>query len=435
MSRKTVTNWGNFPVMEAEVFETRSLDTIRQTVQNHEHLIARGNGRCYGDSSLGENIFSTLKLNRFLSFDKEKGMIECESGVLLSDVLNVIIPKGFFLPVTPGTKFITVGGAIAADVHGKNHHGDGTFSNHVENFDLLLADGNVVRCSRNENSELFWRTCGGMGLTGIILNAKFELKPIETSFIHQISHKARDIDGVMELFDRSTESTYSVAWIDCLAKGKHLGRSLLMLGEHAILDQLPSRFTENPLRLAPTTALDLPVFLPPFSLNQLTVKAFNFAYYNKQFSERAKSVIHFDPYFYPLDGIHNWNRGYGRRGFVQYQCVFPLSESHDGLIEILQKIAKSGQGSPLAVLKLFGKPDPNAIMSFPMEGYTLALDFKVNDEVFVLLGQLDRIVLDRGGRLYLAKDARMSPETFHTSYKQKVSSSKFSSAQSERLEF
>ncbi len=435
MSRRTVTNWGNYPVIEADVIETRSLDTIRQTVEDHEHLIARGNGRCYGDSSLGQNIFSTLKLNRFLSFDQENGVIECESGVLLSDVLNIIIPKGFFLPVTPGTKFITVGGAIAADVHGKNHHCEGTFSNHVECFELLDSDGTIFRCSRNENSELFWQTCGGMGLTGIILKAKFRLKPIETSFIHQISHKARGIDSVMELFESSTESTYSVAWIDCLAKGKELGRSILMLGEHAMLNQLPSRFSANPLQPAPAKALDLPFFLPAFSLNHLTVKAFNFAYYNKQLSTQSESVIHFDPYFYPLDGIHNWNRGYGRRGFIQYQCVLPLSESRDGLVEILSKIAKSGQGSPLAVLKLFGKPDPNAIMSFPMEGYTLALDFKVNDEVFALLDQLDRVVLDRGGRLYLAKDARMSSETFHSSYRQKVSSGRFSSAQSERLKF
>lgn len=435
MSRKTVTNWGNYPAIEADVTETRSHESIRQTVQNHEHLIARGNGRCYGDSSLGKNIFSTLKLNRFLAFDTDKGVIECESGVLLSEVLDVIIPKGFFLPVTPGTKFITLGGAIAADVHGKNHHCDGTFSNHVEHFDLLVADGNIVRCSPDENHELFWQTCGGMGLTGIILRAKFRLKPIETSFIQQISHKSPDIDSVMELFDSTTESTYSVAWIDCLAKGKNLGRSILMLGEHSKLDQLPSRFSKNPLQPAPTKAFDLPIFLPSFSLNHLTVKAFNFAYYNKQLTESSESVIHFDPYFYPLDSVLNWNRAYGRRGFVQYQCVIPLGESRDGLITILTEIAKYGQGSPLAVLKLFGKPDPNAIMSFPIEGYTLALDFKVNREVFGLLDQLDHIVLDHGGRLYLAKDARMSTETFHSSYKNKVSSGKFSSAQSERLKF
>ena len=188
-----VTNWGNYPTAEANVTESAELSEIRKLVAKSEHLIARGNGRCYGDSSLGENIFSTLRLNKFLEFDRENGIIECESGVLLSEILDVIVPSGFFLPVTPGTKFITVGGAVAADVHGKNHHCDGSFANHIVHFDLMTGDGTTLRCSRAENADLFWQTCGGMGLTGVILAVKFKLKPIETAYIDQISYKTADL--------------------------------------------------------------------------------------------------------------------------------------------------------------------------------------------------------------------------------------------------
>ncbi|MFT3745827.1 MAG: FAD-binding oxidoreductase [Pyrinomonadaceae bacterium] len=210
MPRKTVTNWGNYPTIEAEVTASADRSAIRQLVENSDHLIARGNGRCYGDSSLGKNIFSTLRLNKFIEFDRENGIIECESGVLLSEVLDVIVPAGFFLPVTPGTKFITVGGAVAADVHGKNHHCDGSFANHVVHMDLMAEDASIIRCSPFENRELFWRTFGGMGLTGIILSMKFRLNPIETAFIQQQSFKTPDLESTMKIFASSAGSTYSV---------------------------------------------------------------------------------------------------------------------------------------------------------------------------------------------------------------------------------
>lgn len=433
MPRKVLANWGNYPRAEAEFLETSALRDVLKFASTPD-VIARGNGRCYGDASLGERVLSTLRLDKFLEFDPETGAIDCQSGVLLSDILDVVVPRGFFLPVTPGTKFITVGGAVAADVHGKNHHVEGTFSNHVISFDLMTADGSVVRCSRDENTDLFWQTCGGMGLTGVIVSVRFRLKRIETAFISQRTIKAADLDAVMKGFDANSGSTYSVAWIDCLASGKDRGRSHLILGEHTLISELPTKYSKDPLATARQSSLAVPINLPAFALNGLTVRTFNSLYFNRIRADEVDAVVHFDGYFYPLDGIRDWNRAYGKRGFIQYQCVIPTDNSYDGMTAILDKIAASGEGSPLAVLKLFGKPDPNAVMSFPIEGYTLALDFKVSDKVFRLLDDLDDIVLKNGGRIYLAKDARMKPEMFARTYDQKVRSGHFASLQSKRLQ-
>lgn len=435
MPRKIVANWGNFPFLEANVTEPASLPAITESIRQNGGVIARGNGRCYGDSSLNDNIISTLKLNRFLSFDKLNGEMECESGVLLSHILDVIVPTGFFLPVTPGTKFITVGGAIAADVHGKNHHRDGTFTQHVLYLDLMTETGEITRCSRNHNAELFRKTCGGMGLTGIILRARFRLQPIETSYIRQISQKATDIEHVMRLFEDSNAQTYSVAWLDCLADNRHLGRSILISGEHCRLAELPDYLKGKPLWPAPRTAISIPFFLPARLLNRASVKALNYVYYHKQLKSAAESIQHFDSYFYPLDRVKHWNRLYGRNGFVQYQFVLPKKSSYEGLKDILARISRSGEGSPLAVLKLFGRENSDAVMSFPMEGYTLALDFRVTPKVFKLLDELDDLVLMYGGRIYLAKDARMSESVFHATYSDTVPSGIFRSLQSKRLNY
>lgn len=435
MPRKVVTNWGNYPVIEADVTAVSARSDIAKLIGDKDHLIARGNGRSYGDASLGSNIFSALRFNKFLAFDGEKGTIECESGVLLSDILDVIVPKGFFLPVTPGTKFITVGGAIAADVHGKNHHVDGSFASHIEHFELMNGNGDVIRCSPDENELLFWQTCGGMGLTGIILSAKFRLRRIETAFISHISLKTRDIESTMKAFEIASGSTYSVAWLDCFGTSKSLGQSILQLGEHAPIDDVPDGLRSEPLRPSTGAKAAVPFYFPSFTLNRLSVTVFNTAYYHRQMREETRSIIHFDSFFYPLDGVRDWNRVYGRGGFVQYQFVLPLEQSFDGLVKVLEKVRRSGQGSPLAVLKLFGENDPRSIMSFPMKGYTLALDFKVNNQVFKLLDELDDIVAEHQGRIYLAKDARMSAKFFKESYKERISSGYFRSAQSSRLEY
>ncbi|WP_175621429.1 FAD-binding oxidoreductase [Chryseobacterium schmidteae] len=426
-----VTNWGNFPIVEKEMKSEDSFRKIKEFVQNHNEIIARGNGRCYGDASLGESIFSTKKLNKFISFDRLNGIIECESGVLLSDVLEISVPQGYFLYVTPGTKFISVGGAIASDVHGKNHHSEGCFSEYVIDFKLMTENGDIIICSKEENSEKFYATIGGMGLTGIILSARFKLKNIETAYIRQESIKAENLDEIFRLFDESESWTYTVAWIDCLQKGKDIGRSILMRGEHAFAHELPQKFSKNPLRLKKKFSPTVPFYFPGFVLNALTVKLFNLLYYKKQTKKELKNIIDYETYFYPLDAINDWNKIYGKSGFIQYQMVIPKENGKEGMKKILETIANSGNGSFLAVLKLFGKNNSEAYNSFPIEGYTLALDFKVNSKLKKLVEQLDQTVQEFGGRIYLTKDS-MSKSSL-TDYLRNVESSKFVSLQHKRI--
>lgn len=411
--KKKVANWGNYPVVETEERSFSFTSQLADTLLQSDGLIARGNGRCYGDASLEKNTVSTLRYDKILSFDTTNGIFECQSGLTLDKILEVIVPKGWFLPVTPGTKFITVGGAVASDVHGKNHHVDGAFSRHVLEMDVLLASGETLTCSATQHEDLFWATCGGMGLTGIITRVKFDLKKIETSYIKQKQVKAKNLEEVIELFETYKHYTYSVAWIDCLKKGSGFGRSILILGEHANVQDLDEAKRKEPLKLPGKKQITFPFNLPSFVLNQFTVKAFNFLYYSKNTKKELNNVVSYEPFFYPLDAILHWNRGYGKSGFVQYQFVLPL-ESKQGLVEILKRISDEGLGSFLAVLKVFGKQDD--LISFPKEGYTLALDFPVRKGLFVFLDELDKLVLQYGGRIYLSKDARMNPEVFWKSY-------------------
>ena len=426
-----VTNWGNFPIVEKEMKSEDSLSKIKEFVGNHNEVIARGNGRCYGDASLAENIFSTKRLNKFISFDRLNGIIECESGVLLSEVLEVTVPQGYFLYVTPGTKSISIGGAIASDVHGKNHHAEGCFSEYVIEFDLLNENNEVLKCSREENSEKFWATIGGMGLTGIILSAKFKLKNIETAYIRQESIKAENLGEIFQLFDESEDWTYNVAWIDCLQKGKNIGRSILMRGEHAIKAEIPKKNNENPLRLKEKLKPTVPFYFPGFVLNNLTVKIFNWLYYGKQRKKQINNFVDYETFFYPLDVVNDWNKIYGKGGFIQYQMVIPKEKGKEGMKKILETIANSGNGSFLAVLKLFGKTNPETYNSFPIEGYTLALDFKVNSKLKKLVDDLDKIVEEFDGRIYLTKDS-MSKSSL-TNYLKNVQNPKFVSLQHKRI--
>jgi decaprenylphospho-beta-D-ribofuranose 2-oxidase len=411
--KKKIANWGNYPVMESDEKTFTFSDQLQQLIGGSTHFIPRGNGRCYGDASLSENTISTLKFDKVISFDTLNGVFECESGLTLDKILEVIVPKGWFLPVTPGTKFITVGGAVGSDVHGKNHHVDGSFSNHIIEMELVLADGSVVLCSPQQNADLFEATCGGMGLTGLVSRVKFRLKKIETSYIKQKQIKASNLEEILRLFDEYKHYTYSVAWIDCLKKGKHFGRSILILGEHATKEDLSDKQKQDPLKLPGKKQINFPINLPSWVLNSLTVKAFNFLYYAKNYKKEINNTVSYEPFFYPLDAINNWNRGYGKKGFVQYQFVLPL-QAKQGLIEILNRISDKGLGSFLAVLKVFGKQD--SMISFPTEGYTLALDFPVRDGLFEFLDELDKVVLSYGGRIYMSKDARMKPETLYAGY-------------------
>lgn len=410
-----VTNWGNYPKIEAEFKSFYTEAELKSILKSSEECIARGLGRCYGDSALSSTIVSTTRFNHMLSFDEETGLLECESGVSLEEILDVFVPRGWFLPVTPGTKFVTVGGAIASDVHGKNHHVSGSFSNQIVSMDVMTSDGKVHTCTKRKNKDLFRATCGGMGLTGVVLRASFHLIPVESAYIRQETIKAKNLDEIMEIFEDSVDWTYSVAWIDCLASGENQGRSIMMRGEHAAREELNTADKkEKPLTLPEKRKLNVPFNFPSFALNTWSVKAFNELYYRKAPAGKTASVIGYDSFFYPLDAIHNWNRIYGKRGFTQYQFVLPKEKSKEGLKRILDVIASSGQGSFLAVLKLFGKQDD--LISFPKEGYTLALDFPITPTLFELFKELDRLVLEFDGRLYLTKDVRMDAAMMEAGY-------------------
>lgn len=404
-----ISGWGRFPERDCRVSRPRTDAEVAALIAEGG-LIARGNGRAYGDAALNERRTLDMRgFNRMISFDPGTGQLVAEAGVLLSDVISVFLPRGWFPAVTPGTRFVTLGGMVAADVHGKNHHRDGSFRSVVDWVELMGADGVVRRCGPRDNDDLFDWTLGGMGLTGVVLRVAFRLRRVETAWIRQTTIPARNLAAAMDVFEGSAAATYSVAWIDCLSTGASLGRSLVTLGEHAAVADLPADKRADPLSTPPKRQLTAPIDAPSFALNPLTVGLFNQAYYAKGRMAAGEALVDWDTYFYPLDSILSWNRIYGRRGFAQFQCVLPLAESRAGLEAILKATSKAGQGSFLAVLKRFG-PQGGAF-SFPMEGYTLALDFPANPRSLALMSELDRITIDHGGRQYLAKDSRMTAET------------------------
>lgn len=412
-----LSGWGNYPRVSTELLAPQTPAGAADDLRARSGVVARGAGRAYGDAAVGTQFtVSSLGLNRMRSFDAAAARLTVEAGVTIADILAVFAPRGFFLKVVPGTKFVTVGGAIAADVHGKNHHRDGGFGTTVESFRLALPGGDVVTCSQTEHPALFAATVGGMGLTGMILEATLRLLPIETAWLRQDTRVAGNLDAAIDQLENNSAATYSVAWIDCLARGAALGRSLIYLAEHATRrdkDVLGSEFEPFP---APRHArLSVPERCPDWLLNRVSMRAFNELYYRGGAAHQGKSrLVHWDPYFFPLDAIANWNRIYGRRGFVQYQCVIPLQPARRVLAEIMDRVSRRGDASFLAVLKQLG--DGSGLMSFPLRGYTLTMDFPVTDTLFTFLDQLDALLVDAGGRLYLAKDARQSRATFEAGY-------------------
>uniref|UniRef100_UPI004047D936 FAD-binding protein n=1 Tax=Algoriphagus sp. TaxID=1872435 RepID=UPI004047D936 len=411
--KKKITNWGNYPLIEGYLKYFTQVSELRYKLSDVNNSIARGMGRCYGDAALSSTMFSTIFFNSILNFDDNKGVIDVESGLTLDSILDFIVPKGWFLPVTPGTKYVTVGGAVASDVHGKNHHSEGCFRKHLIEIDVMIYNGEILTCSPSQNSDLFDSTTGGMGLTGIITRVKFKLKKIETSYIKQKLIKAKNLSEVLELFNNFDQYTYSVAWIDCLKSGTGFGRSILMLGEHAKKNELPPSLRKEPLKIPQKKTWVLPFFFPSFFLNRVTVSIFNFLFYNKIRKKVIENIVSYETFFYPLDFIKHWNRGYGKKGFLQYQFVLPL-EAREGLVEILHKINNNGNASFLAVLKVFGEDE--SLISFPMKGYTLALDIPLHHNLFSFLDELDQLVLRFGGRIYLSKDARMKSQVFFKGY-------------------
>ncbi|SPJ25893.1 FAD-binding oxidoreductase [Palleronia abyssalis] len=402
----TLTGWGRYARYPAPLSQPAPGDLASALAGGP--VIARGAGRSYGDAAISlRRTVGTGRLNRMIAFDEAEGLLVAESGVTLGEIVEVFLPRGWFPMVTPGTKTVTLGGAIASDVHGKNHHRDGAFRASVAWFDLLGPDGTTQRCSGQENAELFDWTLGGMGLTGIVTRAAIRLRRVESGWIRQTTLPCADLDAVMRAFDTHASATYSVAWIDCLARGPHRGRALLMLGEHAGRAEIGARAPFPPARRTRT----LPVDLPSGLLNGWTARAFNAAYWRRGKAAAGSRLVDWDGFFYPLDAILGWNRAYGRKGFVQFQCALPDAGARVGLSALLDAIARSGTGSFLAVLKRMGVAE--GAFSFPMKGYTLALDFPATRRALQLIDRLDRIVLDHGGRFYLAKDARMTAETLH----------------------
>lgn len=414
-----MSGWGNLETAEAAAARPEKPDEVRQLVAAHvsSAVIARGKGRSYGDSSVNHNelVVLTEHLNRFLEFDQDNGVLTCEPGVTFEEIIKFLMPRGFFPPVTPGTKFVSIGGAVAADVHGKNHHVDGSIGNFVIQLELLTAGGDVLVCSRESNADIFWATIGGMGLTGIILSVTLRLLPVESAYMSTDYTRLPNLDAVFERLQQDHSKRYSVAWIDCVAQGKTMGRSVLIEGEHATIDQLPRNRRKKPFEYRAGKKKNVPIRFPNFVLNSLSVSAFNAIYYAKHRSATGK-IVGFDPFFYPLDSVNNWNRIYGKRGFIQYQALLPPVNARVGLRQLLEAISSSKLASFLAVLKKTG-PANEGLLSFCRPGYTLALDLpNYGSRLNELTRKLDQIVLQHSGCLYLAKDATMSGETFRAMY-------------------
>ncbi|MCA9118250.1 MAG: FAD-binding oxidoreductase [Planctomycetaceae bacterium] len=419
--RELLGGWGNCPRLDCRVERPSArpalLRAVHQVALADSNCIARGLGRSYGDSSLNEqgSVLIQTGLNRLLGFDRETGLVTCEAGVSFDELIQIFLPRGWFLPTTPGTRFVTVGGAIAADVHGKNHHSDGSFGRFVERIWLLTADGSIRCCGPAESRDLFCATVGGMGLTGIIVAASFRLMPVETAWFDVTFRRTESLEQTLEAFQQTDgDYRYSVAWIDCLARGRSLGRSVLMLAGDGRVRDLPASLQRYPFDVPVKRAKSVPFSFPRGVLNPLSVRAFNECYYRTH--RDGRKFVDYSTFFYPLDGVQHWNRIYGRSGFVQYQALFPRATSHEGLVALLERVSKSRRASFLAVLKSSG-PQGDGLLSYMSTGHTLALDFPdTGEDLRPFLRELDDILLRFGGKLYLAKDAMMSADTFRAMY-------------------
>jgi FAD/FMN-containing dehydrogenase len=373
-------------------------------------MLPVGLGRSYGDVCLldGGTLLNSSGLSRLIAFNSETGLLRCEAGTTLAEILEFAVPRGWFLPTTPGTKYVTIGGAIANDVHGKNHHVAGTFGCHTPRFELVRSDGTRLECSETNNPSWYSATIGGLGLTGLITWAEIQLRPIVSRKIDYEGIKFVGIDEFLAISRESANVEYTVAWIDCVAQGRNFARGIFMRGSHSS--------KPKPLFPSSQARLSMPVEMPTGLLNHLTVGAFNSLYYRKQFRARKTSVVDYEPFFYPLDSILHWNRIYGRKGLLQFQCVLPETGDSAGMTDLLRTITASGLASFLAVIKVFGNRRSPGMLSFPRPGITLALDFPVGEKSFDLLNRLGSITLDYGGSMYPAKDAMMTPAQFQTFY-------------------
>ncbi|MFZ0663513.1 MAG: FAD-binding oxidoreductase [Acidobacteriaceae bacterium] len=412
-------SWGRYPKLDAKIVPLNWACDFPLRPPPATRMLPVGAGRSYGDVCLlGHGTLLRTRgpglsggMDRLLDFDPATGILCCEAGTTLGEILDFAVPKGFFLPVSPGTKFVTVGGAIANDIHGKNHHVAGTFGRHVPRFELVRSDGRHLICSAAQNADWYAASIGGMGLTGLIAWAELKLRPIVSRRIQYMGIKFSGIEEFVALSERNAKSEYTVSWIDCVGTGNSFARGIFMAGEHAT--------ATGPLKRSKASKLALPFDLPDFVLNHRSVGLFNTLYYHRQRGKVKAGMVDYEPFFYPLDRLGHWNRMYGKSGLLQFQCVLPWEPDHRGLTEILKAITRSGLASFLAVLKVFGDVPSPGMMSFPKPGITLALDFPIRREAsFDLLERLAAITLEHGGRMYPAKDATMTAAQFQAFYPQ-----------------
>lgn len=400
----TLEGWGRIGVPGREVLSA-DLEAVTKSA-----VLSRGLGRSYGDSSLPANasdkVVASRLADRLLSFDEETGVVRAEAGLCLAELNRLFIPRGWFTPVTPGTKFVTLGGMVASDVHGKNHHVEGCFGAHVRALRMRLADDSIVECSPQQYPDLFYGTIGGMGLLGHVLEVEFTLKRIASPWVLMETERVRDIDEYIASLDREARVwPMTMGWIDCLSHGSSLGRGILFAGRWATPEEAP--------RKPPPSSRDLvlPFELPNWALNHFTASAFNSLIYWSKLEHRQRQVVGPDPFFYPLDAIHHWNRGYGPRGFTQYQCVLPRKAGPRAVRAFLEKLTSIGCASPLCVIKDCG-PEGKGMLSFPMEGTSIAVDMPVSADIQRITDQLNEMVIASGGRIYLTKDRFTRPEHF-----------------------
>lgn len=419
VATKTLSGWGMYPRVECEVVRPGTHAALRASVTRataESPRIARGLGRSYADQSVSDRgrVIDCTRLDRYRAFDPATGRLTCEAGVTLEMILRDFAPRGFLPAITPGTKFVTVGGCIANDIHGKAHHADGCFSHCVESFQVLLASGETVTASPTEHTDLFWASFGGMGLLGVITEATIRLRKVETTYFRQRAIPVANLDALLDAFEETMDQPYSVAWVDSLATGDQLGKGVLTVGDHATIDDLPPKKRADPLAVSDPSPLVVPFEMPGAALNTLTIRLLNAVL--DQVQRRGAAIAHYEKFFYPLDFVGEWNRGYGKRGFTQYQFVIPLEDGRANLRRLLERIATGGQWPFLNVLKRLGPERPETLLSFPFEGYTFAIDFPIRPGLDALIAELDAMVIDMGGRVYLGKDAFLQAEQLAQMY-------------------
>ena len=418
MSTVTLTGWGRIAPSVAELAAPANDQTVASLLRGTGPKIARGLGRSYNNAAQCADgmVISTARLNRILSLNTKTGLATCEAGVSLEQLMVAGLPSGWFVPVSPGTRQVTIGGAIAADVHGKNHHVAGSFASHVTSFDIMLPDGEVRTVTRQSDPALFWATAGGMGLTGLIVQATVQLKQVATSRVRVDTVRTADIDETMAMLTEHDRSYgYTVAWSDSMARGARLGRSVITSGDFAAPADLAPAERGDPFAFAPGARVGVPAAFPPGLINRYTVALANEAWYRKAPRSRTGELQSIGTFFHPLDGIRNWNRVYGPGGFRQYQYVVPFG-AEAAVRRSFELVSQARAPSFVTVLKRFG-PGDSGLLSFPMPGWTLALDFPARTPALAeLLGSLDRLVVQAGGRVYLAKDSRVPPEVLAEMY-------------------